>query len=239
MHSAETAFRKVFAGRHVILPVIHVANEAQAMRNVLLARDAGCDGVFLINHGMKADRLLLIQHAVRDEQPKLWMGVNCLSVPTAEVFALLDDTVDGVWVDDAGIDENNGPQPEADAIESARQASGWSGLYFGGVAFKYRREVGELEQAARISSRYMDIVTTSGPGTGEAAEPNKLGRMRQALGTFPLALASGVTPENVTDYLPFVDCFLAATGISKSFTELDPAKVAALVERVRGYVATS
>ena len=62
-------------------------------------------------------------------------------------------------------------------------------------------------------------------------------RMRQALGTFPLALASGVTPENVTDYLPFVDCFLVATGISKSFTELDPAKVTGLVENVRGYVA--
>ena len=129
-------------------------------------------------------------------------------------------------------------QEEADAIRSARQQSGWRGLYFGGVAFKYCRRVEQLEAAARIAIRYMDVVTTSGPGTGKAAEPDKLRRMRQALGSFPLALASGVTPENVTDYLPYVDCFLVATGISKSFTELDPAKLATLVERVRGYAGS-
>jgi len=50
---------------------------------------------------------------------------------------------------------------------------------------------------------------------------------------FPLAVASGIDSENVLHYTKpetFVDCFLVNTGISKSFTELDPVKVAKLAE---------
>ena len=56
--------------------------------------------------------------------------------------------------------------------------------------------------AARNAMPYMDVVTTSGPGTGKAAAPEKIRTIRQAIGDKPLAIASGVTPENVPDYLP-------------------------------------
>lgn len=105
-------------------------------------------------------------------------------------------------------------------------------LYFGGVAFKYQRHVEDFESACRVATRYMDVVTTSGPGTGHAAEVEKIRRMKAALGVIPLAIASGVTPENVADYLPHADCFLVATGISRSFTELDPARVRSLIAAV-------
>ena len=44
-----------------------------------------------------------------------------------------------------------------------------------------------------------------------------------------------MTPENVTDYLPWADCFLVATGISYTFEELDPARVRDLVRVVRAW----
>jgi predicted TIM-barrel enzyme len=79
----------------------------------------------------------------------------------------------------------------------------------------------------------MDVVTTSGPGTGAEAGLVKIQRMKQAIGGFPLAIASGITPENVAQYLPFADCFLVDTGISKTFTEIDPSRLQDLVNRVR------
>jgi predicted TIM-barrel enzyme len=138
----------------------------------------------------------------------------------------------GLWVDNAMIDERSADQPEADLIAAARAASGWNGLYFGGVAFKYQRQVGDLERAAQIASRYLEVVTTSGAGTGIPAEIDKLQRMKAALGATPLAVASGITPENVANYLPCVDCFLVATGISRSWTELDSDKLARLVKAI-------
>jgi len=61
--------------------------------------------------------------------------------------------------------------------------------------------------------------------------------MRRGLGEAPLAIASGITPENVAVYLNLTNCFLVATGISSSFTELDTSKVKALIEAVRGRAA--
>jgi len=97
--------------------------------------------------------------------------------------------------------------------------------------------VEDLGAAARLASRYCDVVTTSGPGTGQAAAVEKIRAMKQALGPRPLAIASGITPANIGEYLPIADAFLVATGISRSFTELDPALVREAVRRVGEYLA--
>lgn len=227
-------FRKIFSNRHTILPVIHVDNEGQALRNAKIARSAGADGVFLINHGMSHRELLQIHRTVFAEHSDWWVGVNCLDLSPGEVFQKIDDFVAGVWVDNAMIDEASEAQPAAEAILAAKEQAGWNGLYFGGVAFKYQRPVDDLTQAAMKAARYMDVVTTSGPGTGDAASAEKIRTMKAALGDYPLAIASGVTPENVGDYLDYADCFLVATGISKSFEELDADKASMLVQKVRG-----
>lgn len=232
---AEDAFRRVFGPGHMVLPVIHVSSQNQALRNTEIAREAGAVGVFLINHVISADRLLEIHAAVAERFPDWWLGVNCLGLGPARVFDRLGPGVDGVWVDNAMIDEGQQEQPAANTVQAARAASGWDGLYFGGVAFKYQREVGDVARAARLARRHMDVVTTSGEGTGEAAHLAKIRAMKDALGDFPLAIASGITAENVVRYLPFSDCYLAATGISRDFEELDPPRVRRLVETVRAY----
>jgi predicted TIM-barrel enzyme len=55
------------------------------------------------------------------------------------------------------------------------------------------------------------------------------------VGDVPLAIASGTTPENVGGYLEIADCFLVATGISKSWLAFDEERVRELVRRVRAY----
>jgi len=229
-------FRAVFANRHVVLPVIHVSSTEQALRNAQLAQQEGADGVFLISHGrVSDDQLVDIHQAVVAALPGLWAGVNCLSLSTEEVFGRVGNRVAGVWVDDAMIDERRQDQPAAERVLTVQREHGWQGLYFGGVAFKYQRSVKDLAEAARLAARYMDVVTSSGPGTGKAATPDKIRTMKEALGETPLAIASGVTPENVTDYLAHADCFLVATGVSYTFEELDPARVRDLVRVVRAW----
>ncbi len=223
----------IFANAHAVLPVIHVESLDQAEHNAGIAYMAGCDGVFLINHGMSVDKLLEIHYVVASNFRNWWVGVNFLGLRPEEVFAKGTRRMAGIWTDNMGIDERAESQLEAEAAQRAREASGWNGLYFGGVAFKYQREVDDLESAARIAARYADVVTTSGPGTGEAASRDKIVRLRNALGDTPLAIASGITPENVGDYLDVADCFLVATGISKSWTELDYDRVCQLVDSVR------
>lgn len=229
-------FRTIFPNRHVVLPVIHVTDLKQALSNTQIATEAGVDGVFLINHCSNHRELFDVHAGVTAGFPDLWVGVNCLDLSPPEVFARVPQGLAGVWVDNAMIDEESQMQPDAEVVQAAQGLSGWQGLYFGGVAFKGQRAVANLAAAARSASRYMDVVTTSGPGTGRAAAPDKIRIMKEAIGEHPLALASAVTPENVGDYLPFADCFLVATGISRTFYELEPAKVRALMDRVRSFI---
>ena len=228
-------FRQVFLNAHVILPVIHVSSLSQALRNTDLAREHGADGVFLINHSMHSPELLNIHTAVVDANPDWWVGVNCLGLSTREVFTRVSMKVSGVWTDNAMIDEDEIDQAPAESVLETIKKTEWPGLYFGGVAFKYQEPVNDLSMAAKTASRYMDVVTTSGPGTGKAAGIDKIRAMKDAMGDFPLAIASGITPDNVTDYLPCSDCYLVATGISRSFEELDPKLLKSLVDRVREY----
>ncbi len=226
----------VFRARKVVLPVIHVESEGQAMENAFIAFEAGADGIFLINHDYDCGHLLKVFQAVRDKFPGWWVGLNCLDLYPDEVFDVIGNDVNGVWVDNAFVDETKEVQGYPEYVKQKRLRARWLGLYFGGVAFKYQREVEDLEKAVEIAKNYVDVITTSGPGTGLAADVGKIKRMRKAAGNFPLAVASGITPENVADYLPYVDAFLVATGISKDFYNLEPVKVEALVRLVKDFV---
>ena len=221
-----------FPRRHVVLPVIHVASSEQAIRNVSIAHGAGADGVYLINHSISDKALLRIYGEAKEAYPEFWIGVNCLGLMPEEVFQAIPDTTAGVWVDNAMIQEDSDLQQRAETIASVREQRKWGGLYFGGVAFKYQRPVKDLVSAAEIASRYMDVVTTSGPATGQAAAVDKIRTMKDALGDLPLAIASGISPENVRDYLECADCFLVATGISRTFEELDLTCLLALLAEV-------
>ena len=51
-----------------------------------------------------------------------------------------------------------------------------------------------------------------------------------AIGERPLAVASGLSPENAKDYAD-VDCFMIATGINEpgNFYDIDPVRLAELM----------
>jgi hypothetical protein len=108
----------------------------------------------------------------------------------------------------------------------------WGGLLFGGVAFKYAPAVipADYKFVAMVAAGVADVVTTSGPATGVPPELDKIERMRAAIGDHALAIASGITPENVAPFLPHVNAFLVATGIETRFGWFDPARVRALAD---------
>ena len=238
------SFHKLFKSPGpVVTPVIHVLDRAQAERNIAVAVEAGAAGVFLINHDFSMDHLLPILRDLRARWPDLWLGVNFLAVTGRDAFPILGQLqaegcpVNAYWADDARMDEREAEQAEASEIARIRADSGWTGLYFGGVAFKKQRPVDPAQhrRSAEISRPFMDVVTTSGIATGHEAADQKITDFRAGLGDAPLALASGITPENAARYGGDVDCFLVATGINRDgdFYNIDPARLDALLEVTR------
>ncbi len=231
---------EVFGASRVLLPVIHPVTRDVAMESVRVASGVGVKGVFLINQGMGADEVLGLVMEVRVRFPALWVGVNLLGFAAAEALerglAGCAGRLDGIWGDNALVDEDAAEQPAAQAFVDARRARKWNGLYFGGVAFKYQREVpaDKLGRAAAVALPFVDVVCTSGPGTGQAADVDKVAAMRAGIADGgALALASGVTEDNVAGFLPHVDAFLVGTGIERELGVLEPARV----ERLHNMIA--
>jgi uncharacterized protein len=237
------SFQQMFGSNGpVVTPVIHVLSTAQALANLEILRAAGCPGAFLINHDFGRDAFLPILREVRQAIPDLWLGVNFLAEDGRVGFATLGALAaegyafQALWADDACLDERQAEQPDAEAIAAARAAAGWEGMYFGGIAFKKQRPVADadLERAAQLGAEWLDVVTTSGLATGQAPDLTKIARFRASIGEAPLALASGITPENAGHFAADVDCFLVATGINHpgDFYNIDPARLAALLQAV-------
>lgn len=229
----------------VVLPVIHVLDNEQSETNTRQAINAGCPGVFLINHDFGIEQFLPIIRHVRKVFPDIWLAINFLAVTGRDAFPILGKLasegtkVDGYWADDARIDEFAmvDSQTEAEEILTTKRESGWDGMYFGGTCFKKQREVlpEHYATSAKLATQFMDVVTTSGIATGHAADLGKIETFRNACGDTPVAIASGITPENVHQYSSLVDCLMVATGINiqDDFYNIDPQRLKKLMENLK------
>ena len=219
-----------FGGREVF-PVIHMMHREQVLFQADLVFGIGAKGVFVIGSGRTGpSQEMSAAVAVKKAFPDKFVGVNLLALRADEaVSTVLHSTLDGLWTDDAGIRDDH-------VIKNAIETMMLLGLddklvYFGGTAFKYGVLIGDPEKAARNAALHMDVVTTSGDGTGSPPDVRKIEAMRKGAGDNALAIASGITPENVGNY--DADFFLVATGIQRDFYGVDPDKLAAILEAVQ------
>lgn len=214
-----------------ILPVIHYADDAQALRNAERAFEAGCDGVMLIEMRGRNWHLPAAASAIKARWPDRKVGLNFLNTCSVDElpFNLCPD-FDMTWTDEQLTHSSSSPWWDARrAQQRLGQRPGHS--LFCGVAFKYQQAETNPALAARKAVQFGFIPTTSGPATGAAADPSAIRVIRDALApTDPLAIASGITPENAEAFLPLVSHILVSTGVSASFHEFDPQRLRALVD---------
>ena len=220
-----------------IYAVVHHRDDDLALDQSLLALEAGCNGVFLISHGgHNAGLLPLAQRvqALRSGGHGLLVGVNLLGVEPSFAMRMAHFFgLDAVWLDAPGI-TGLGAGPAGQLL------SYWHGMLpvtgrpdvFASVAFKYQPPEDRPEDAAMKARELGFIPTTSGPSTGVAPSLDKITAMSKATGGH-LAIASGVSLDNVDSFGPLVSDILVATGVSIDEHHLDFGKLSAFVGKVR------
>lgn len=215
----------------LIVPVIHYANDNQAMRNAERAFDAGCPGVMLIEMQGCDRTTIYAAGAIKRRWPDRLVGLNFLNafgplnMPMATVAG-----IDLTWTDQQ-LTHSAGCDIAAWQARDVLRARADGHQLFCGVAFKYQQAEPNPEAAAVRAVELGFIPTTSGSATGRAADPSFIASLRNAIGlAAPLAIASGITPENAFLFLPHVSHVLVSTGVSSSFHEFDPARLRALID---------
>lgn len=215
-----------------IYPVIHYLDRQTAIAEAQKAISAGADGIFLISHKGDDPELLAVACAIQIKFPALPVGVNFLSwravdsASTAREFGL-----PMVWGDDVGVD-SKGLSDTGVRVRAQKVAADQAFDVFASVAFKYRPHEPDPQAAAKCALQAGFIPTTSGSGTGSAPELDKIVSMSQATGGV-LAVASGMTPENVRDYAPYLSHILVATGVALDDHRMDVDKLKALIQNSR------
>jgi membrane complex biogenesis BtpA family protein len=95
-----------------------------------------------------------------------------------------------------------------------------------------------IEDAARdtVERGLVDALIVSGAGTGLATDLADVERVRRTCPATKILLGSGVTLENVRDFLPAADGFIVASSLKvagRLSNPVDPKRVAALVRALR------
>ncbi len=216
-------------------PVIHTPSLASAARAAAVAADSGADGVFFINQGsMSMMDVLWLAQKTATMYPSLRVGVNLLGADRCFTFCKAAELgLSMVWSDDAGDEE---VIRKLMVIQAENLGLGFEQLtYFGGVAFKYRPHVPLDDLPSVLTEELLDavdVVTTSGDATGSPPTVPKIQAFRKHLGKRPLAIASGISIDNVSSFLGDAQAFLVGTSIESSFGVLDPGRTRALADAI-------
>jgi len=214
----------------IVLPVIHHRDEETTFKNAEVAFSEGCSGLFLISHTGDDSVIPELAARIKRQYPDKMIGINLLTQKAHVALRLsLAMGLDATWVDSPGI-TSAGPDDTALALFGVT-ANNPQHLLFASVAFKYQQEEPYPAVAAGHAARLGMIPTTSGSGTGEETPVEKVATMRNAIGDAPLAIASGVTPENALRYVDTVTYCLVATGIGSDFYTIDREKLRLLLSR--------
>lgn len=217
-----------------IYPVVHHTNSQTTMDEAKLAFECGADGVFLISHDGYDETIVNLAYLLHHEYPHKDIGVNLLSTSLdAALSKVKHHRIKMLWLDNCGINSDNKLcnftklQKIKDFLEETKSIQ-----IFGGVAFKYQDHEADPFAAAYVANQIGLVPTTSGSGTGSAPELQKIIDMSIA-SEGNLAIASGMTPDNIEEFAPYLSHILVATGVSKDMYHFDYEKLSVFIAKVR------
>jgi len=211
-----------------IIPVIHHVDSKLTLEQAKIVSDSKAFGIFLISMTGDNEHLPMLAKVIKFRYPHLKLGTNLLGNTALETVKInLDFELDMSWSDEPIL---HGDNISPDAIEISEIIKNSHHLFFNSVAFKYQKIDPKPEVSTLNSYNLGFIPTTSGEATGKAANLDKISKMAAALQVKKMGLASGLTPNNIKDYLPYIEYGLVSTGISKNFHEIEPKLLALMID---------
>ncbi len=158
-----------------------------------------------------------------DNYPSLWVGINLVGESIINVLEFIfENKPNGLWIDNSYITDTM-YQNIPDIIIDQFKKANWNGLYFGGTLFKYIQQKGDVNKILENSMKYMDVLTTSGNGTGIEIEKQKIMDIHQVCSNkIKIAIASGINEKNIYELSKYSDIFIVGTSLyDDTFNILD------------------
>lgn len=215
----------------LVYPVIHHLDSITTLEEAKIAFDCNADGLFLISHYGDDLDLLELGSIIKARNPSKFLGINMLSKNTLEAIDFISGFgFDGIWSDNVGISSEGITQFGQRIADTKRASPSLSQLQiFGSVAFKYQKNDPDPSAAAKFAVSAGMIPTTSGSATGKPPTLEKISSMSASVDGL-LAVASGMSCENIEKFAPFLSHVLVSTFVSRDEFHFDSKKLADFVK---------
>ena len=211
-------FLSLFPTKKPVLGMIHLKGETdqavkdRAKKEIDIYVQNGIDGIVLENYYGDFHQLeWVVKYAAGQSLPVPY-GVNCLNHDAmgfelareySAAFIQLDSVVGHVK-----------PRDEATTEAFLKlERSRCNAAVLGGVRFKYQPVFSEnsVEEDLHIAMDRCDAICVTQDATGQATSMEKILRFRNAIGTFPLIVAAGVTGSNIQAQMRVCDAAIVGS----------------------------
>ena len=241
MKNSREKFKQVFPDEHSLIVALHAKDLMHAWEGAKIAIDNWAHGVAVVTHKVSPEYGAFIATILKEKYPYHKILLNILQREPQKVFEIVKSSwIDGIWADNAmipGIDRVDEQDDSAKKLLQRQQENDNDIIYFGGLDFKHQRHLSPEEYPFAIeqAKKYLDVITTSWASTGISADVEKVRRIKELAGSHPVGLASGVSAENIHEYIKNTDISIVSTKISHDYRNLDPKKVAELAKIIQIY----
>jgi hypothetical protein len=222
----------IFKKNKILLPVLSCSNFSQFKNNIQLLDKfyllGKIQGIWITSANCEISIVESVLEWIKNNNYKIWIGVNLIGENIFKVLNFIkNNKPDGIWIDNSYFnDETSITIPEI--ILDQFERFGWNGLYFGGVMFKYQTQTRPTITAELLkkTNQYIDVLTTSGIATGIPIDLEKLDYINKAIdNNICIALASGISCENISTFYDKCDIFIIRTSIIDSDNNIIESKL--------------
>lgn len=253
MQNSIERFKSAFPDNHNLIVALHSKSLEHALEGADIAISNGAHGIALVTHAITPTEGISFANRLKQDYPYHKVSLNVLQRdpykfwdknmqrdPLTLMQIIHYSEIDGIRTDKSmipWIDMVEWHEKYADKVLERQKKDWYNKLYLGGLDFKHQKHLDQSEYSFAIqqAKKYLDVITTSGPATGISADVEKIARIKWLAGQHPVGLASGVTPENIHEYIRNTDISIVATGISKDYWNLEPTRVLELATIIYKY----
>ncbi|MDP3640480.1 MAG: BtpA/SgcQ family protein [Nanoarchaeota archaeon] len=209
-------YRNLF-GRLPVIGMLHLAGEdpvQRALQELSLFAEEGVSAALIENYHGSLDTVIQTLQEISQRRLNVHLGINILpnkfrlAFPFAVHYGAALIQMDHV----AGKYD----QGELDMPSYRGFRESFSDIFvLGGVWPKYYQPVmgSDLEKDLQDGMDRADAIVVTGAGTGKETPLEKINQFRALMGTFPLVVGAGSTPENAYTQLQYADGAIVGTSL--------------------------
>lgn len=211
-------FLELFKHPKPVLGMLHLKGETpeailtQALREADIFAACGVDGMIVEDYFGSVEDVERVLAQLSSERPGYLLGINVLDNFAKSFELAVQYGSKFIQVD--SIAGHLTPEDEVDylkMVDSYRRSADIPVI--GGVRFKYQPYLSgrSLAEDLRIGTQHCDAIAVTGSGTGVETDNQKIAEFRSLVGSFPLVVAAGMTPQTIQEKLTLADAAIVGS----------------------------